>query len=228
MHNWAKQIMECVKVKIDGMGIDNVEGQHLEELKSWVCIAKDIAEYDYYYHITEAMEKPEEEYGQTYDENGRYYTRARDSRGRFMKRRGYEMPMDTMNNRMTPEEYRTMTAERMRDMDRMDGTMYYTETDKPVEPIVENGNYSNVTSIANRRATMGMGFDNGMNSRYDNARRGYEESKVLNPNDDPQNMKAIEKLFSVLEEDLKELKPQMTNAEKSLSKSRLANMSNML
>ena len=34
MHKFAKQIMECVKTKVEAMGIDNIEGQHLEELDS--------------------------------------------------------------------------------------------------------------------------------------------------------------------------------------------------
>lgn len=29
MHKWAKQIMECVKAKVDGIGIDNFEGKIL-------------------------------------------------------------------------------------------------------------------------------------------------------------------------------------------------------
>ena len=42
MHKFAKQIMECVKTKVEAMGIDNVEGQNLEELKVWSEIAKNI------------------------------------------------------------------------------------------------------------------------------------------------------------------------------------------
>lgn len=78
MHNWAKSIMECVKSKIDSMGMDNLDRECVEELKAWTCIAKDVAEYDYYYHITEAMEKPENQYGKNYDENGRYNKRGYD------------------------------------------------------------------------------------------------------------------------------------------------------
>lgn len=56
MHKWAKSILECVKSKVDSIGMDNLDRESVEELKAWVCIAKDVAEYDYYYHITEAME----------------------------------------------------------------------------------------------------------------------------------------------------------------------------
>lgn len=136
MHNFAKEIMEVVKTKAQGKGIDNIEGKDLEEFKTWACIAKDIAEYDYYYHITEAME--ESEYGEDYDENGRKgYRMPRDSRGRYM-RRGYENRMyegnrgyDEMDDDMMG--YRgysnPMNREMSRDMDRSRGNvMYYPQT----------------------------------------------------------------------------------------------------
>lgn len=199
MHNWAKQMMECVKVKVDGMGIDNIEGEHLEELKSWVCIAKDIAEYDYYYNIVKAMKESGEEYGKDYDENGRYYSRTRDSRGRYM-RRGYDMSVD---------DYKEHSPEYYRDMDRdSKNVMYYTESD--------------MNSGANSNSKRGY------ESRYDNARRGYEQAKALNPNDDPSNMKAIENVFSVLEGDLNDMKGKMTGAEKTMARNKLNNIANML
>lgn len=124
MHNFAKEIMEVVKTKAQGKGIDNIEGKDLEEFKTWACIAKDIAEYDYYYHITDAME--ESEYGEDYDENGRKgYRRARDSRGRYM-RRGYESRgYEDMGDRMMPTRGYLDSREMNRDMDRNDGYMYY-------------------------------------------------------------------------------------------------------
>lgn len=47
MHKWAKQIMECVKAKVDGIGIDNFEGQNLDDLKDFTEIAKNIACFDF-------------------------------------------------------------------------------------------------------------------------------------------------------------------------------------
>jgi len=97
MHKFAEEIMECVKAKVKGVGIDNIEGQHLEELEKWCCIADKIAEYDYYYKIIEAMEKSE--YGEDYDWQGRKpYTRMRDSKGRYVMR-GYEEPMKMYDER---------------------------------------------------------------------------------------------------------------------------------
>lgn len=35
MHKFAKQIMDCVKAHVDGIGIENFEGQNLDDLKDW-------------------------------------------------------------------------------------------------------------------------------------------------------------------------------------------------
>ncbi len=176
--------MECVKSKIDSMGMDNLDRESIDELKAWTCIAKDVAEYDYYYHITEAMEKPENVYGETYDENGRYYTQPRNSLGQFRMRRGYEPEMMMY-----------------RDMDYPMGKMYYSDGN-----MSQGGRYSE--------------------SRYDVARRGYEESKAANPSMD--NMSGMEKIFDAFEEDVKELKPKMTTNERTVAKNKLINMANMI
>lgn len=191
MHDFAKTIMECVKTKVDGIGLDNLDMSNLCELEKWVCIADKIAEYDYYYHITEAMENPEEKYGETYDENGKYYTRMRDSRGRYM--RGYNH-----NNRMYHDDMRGYDPEYYRDMDMDDDRMYYTE------------NRMNI----------------GNSSRYEKARRGYEESKQMNPS--KENTSAIETIFDVLEDDMRELKTKMTPTEKEMTKRRITDLMNMM
>lgn len=60
MHKWAKQIMECVKAKVEAIGLDNFEGQNLDDLKDFTEIAKNIACFDKDYRIVEAMEKSED------------------------------------------------------------------------------------------------------------------------------------------------------------------------
>ena len=40
MHKFAKQIMDCVKAHVDGIGIENFDGQNLDDLKDWTEIAK--------------------------------------------------------------------------------------------------------------------------------------------------------------------------------------------
>lgn len=131
MHKWAKQIMECVKAKVDGIGIENFEGQNLDDLKDFTEIAKNIACFDKDYRIVEAMEKSEDnddimrmlEQYEDYPDR-RYYDAYRYANGRFAPkgrgtyRRGYEEPP---YYHMTPEMYH-------RDMDRDMGRMYYTET----------------------------------------------------------------------------------------------------
>lgn len=62
MHKWAKQIMECVKAKVDGIGIDNFEGQNLDDLKDFTEIVKNIVEFDKEYLIVEAMENSRDDY----------------------------------------------------------------------------------------------------------------------------------------------------------------------
>lgn len=183
--------MECVKSKIDSMGMDNLDRESIEELKAWAGIAKDVTEYDYYYHITEAMEKPENHYGVNYDENGRFYTQPRNMRGQFT--RGYvHDPM----------------MENYRDMDSSMGRMYYTD------------NYYRGYDGINHNS---RGYSE---SRYDRAKRGYEESKNVNPSSD--HMTEIEEIFETFSDDLKELKPKMTSNEKMVARNKLSSMSNML
>lgn len=62
MHKWAKQIMECVKAKVDGIGIDNFEGQNLDDLKDFTEIVKNIVEFDKEYLVVEAMENSKDDY----------------------------------------------------------------------------------------------------------------------------------------------------------------------
>ena len=66
MHNLAKKIADCLKIKVEAMGIENIEGQDLVELGMWVDIIKDIACYDKDMRIIKAMDEAEEdeEYGE--------------------------------------------------------------------------------------------------------------------------------------------------------------------
>lgn len=105
MHKWAKQIMECVKAKVEAIGLDSFEGQNLDDLKDFTEIAKNIACFDKDYRIVEAMEKPEDnedimrmlEQYEDYPDR-RYYDHYRYADGRFAPkgkgtyRRGYEEP----------------------------------------------------------------------------------------------------------------------------------------
>lgn len=99
-----------------------------KELGEVIDAIKDIKMAIYYASITEAME--DAEYGKDYDERGKlYYSgRRRDSRGRY----AYTEPnMDYYTEpdyRMPTENYGNESAEHMRDMDRKQGRMYYTNS----------------------------------------------------------------------------------------------------
>ena len=206
MHKFAKQIMECVKTKVEAMGIDNIEGQHLEELEKWTEIAKNIVCYDKDYNIVEAMKEAEnednmraiemyEDYPERrYYDNYRYKTSGRfapKGKGSYMPRRGYEEPP---YYRMNPEMYREHDPEYWRDMDRKDGKMYYTE------PIT-------------------------MESRYDKAKRGYEESKMTHKENTPESkqakMKDLEMYLKELSEDVTQLLADATPEERSMVKNKM-------
>ena len=206
MHKFAKQIMECVKTKVEAMGIDNIEGQYLEELEKWTEIAKNIVCYDKDYNIVEAMKEAEnddnmraiemyEDYPERrYYDNYRYKTSGRfapKGKGSYMPRRGYDEPP---YYHMNPDMYREHTPEYYRDMDRMDGKMYYTE------PIT-------------------------IESRYDKAKRGYEESKMTHKDNTPESkqakMKDLEMYLKELSEDVTQLLADATPEERSMVKNKM-------
>ena len=57
------------------------------------------------------------------------------------------------------------------------------------------------------------------NSRYDRARRGYEEIKDMN---------SLNRIFDIIEEDMKELKPTMSSQDKQTAHQRLSTLSSMM
>ena len=197
MHKWAKQIMECVKAKVDGIGIENFEGQNLDDLKDFTEIVKNIACFDKDYRIVEAMEKSEDnedimrmfERYEDYPER-RFYDHYRYADGRFAPkgrgtyRRGYEEP-----------PYWHMTPEMYRDMDKENGRMYYTE---PMHT----------------------------ESRYESAKRAYTESKELHKGNEPQDkeakMRELEKYMKEMSDDLLNLMKGMSQEEMNMAKSKLS------
>lgn len=199
MHKFAKQIMECVKTKVEAMGIDNIEGQHLEELEKWTEIAKNIVCYDKDYNIVEAMKEAENEDNmraiemyEDYPER-RYYDHYRYANGRFAPkdkgtyRRGYEEP---------PYMHMYPEAERMRDMDRDYGKMYYTE------PMSE--------------------------SNYDSAKRNYTEAKEMHKNNTPEDkehkMKLLDSYTKELASDITGMVADMSAEEKNLLRTKLSTL----
>lgn len=206
MHKWAKQIMECVKAKVEAIGLDSFEGQNLDDLKDFTEIAKNIACFDKDYRIVEAMEKSEDnedimrmiEQYEDYPDR-RYYDAYRYANGRFAPkghgiRRGYEEP---------PYYHISPEAEHMRDMDRDYGKMYYTE------PMTGNTQHMS-------------------ESNYDRAKRNYTETKEMHKNNTPEDkehkMKALDGYIKELGGDITQLIGDMTAEEKNLLRSKMSTL----
>ena len=216
MHKWAKQIMECVKAKVEAIGLDSFEGQNLDDLKDFTEIAKNIACFDKDYRIVEAMEKAEDnedimrmlEQYEDYPDR-RYYDAYRYANGRFAPkgrgtRRGYEEPP---YYHMYPEYDE---RERMRDMDRDDrGKMYYSE---PPSNVSGSNNMSRNYSESN----------------YDRAKRNYTETKELhkgNTQEDKEHkMKSLDSYMKELSTDITHLLGDMTAEEKNLLRTKLSTL----
>ena len=204
MHKLAEKIADCLKAKIEGIGIDNISGQDLVELGMWTDIVKDMICYDKDKRIVEAMDEAEDaeesmkyiEMYEDYPMHSRkgYRGQMRDSKGRYMSRRKGYMPM------MYDYDWDNMQMDR--DMDREHGKMYYTE---PMTMRNDNQTHSE--------------------SRYDRARRGYEESKAMhkgNTAEDKQHkMKELENYMKELSADVTDMISDMSQEEKSLLKSKM-------
>lgn len=212
MHKWAKEILQCVKSKVESIGLENFEGQNLDDLKDWTEIAKNIACFDKDYRIVDAMEKSEDEDEimemiERYTEypDRRYYDNYRYADGRFAPkghgtRRGYSEPY----YHQVPNDYHEWAnmdvSERRRDLDRMQGRMYYTES----TPTLTSHSESN----------------------YDRAKRHYTESKEMHkantPADKEQKMKDLEGYFKELSEDIMGLINDMSPEEKTMTKAKIS------
>lgn len=211
MHKVAKKIADCLKAKVEGMGIDNIEGVNLEEFKCWSEIMKNIACYDKDMRIIKAMDE-EEEWSRKEDEDeeddGRrgYRGQSRDSRGRYTsgsrgrgRRRGYEEPM-----------YMHMPEwEGMRDMDYGMGRMYYTEQG--------SGGSSGSQTQSSR---YGYSYDN-----YMEGRRNYSKTE---PADKQQRIKMMEEYSKDLVESVSKVIEDVSPEEKSMLRSKLAKLVNSM
>lgn len=177
--------------------------------------------------------------------SGSYMPRSSGRRSR----RGYE-EMPYMH--MYPEMYGGMTPEEMRDMDLDMNRMYYTPAGGSYGAksggSSRGGASSNMSGGSSSVSVRGYeegysdgqtrgyseGYERGSrdgrgkrsNSRYDNARRGYEESKQMHGSntkeDNDENLKNLEKVLAVIDEDVKELMPNMTPSEKTMLKAKFS------
>lgn len=218
-----EKLSEVAKCELD-KGIENIDTKEMGEVAE---IIKELSEAEYYAKISKAMD--ESEYGEDYDYMGAYDEherkgyrgQRRDSRGRYMSnrgRRGYEMPM-----MMYDEDWDEM--ERMRDMDRNSGRMGYSSGGSSMGGLSSGGmNSGSMSSSGGNRGYSDGGRENS-ESRYDRARRGYEESKAMHKDNSSESkqikMKSLEDYAKSLTEDITEMVSDMSAEEKNLLRTKL-------
>ena len=217
MHKLAEKIADCLKAKIEGMGIDNISGQDLVELGMWTDIVKDMICYDKDKRIVEAMDEAEDseeamKYIEMYEDypihRKGYRGQPRDSRGRYMRKRMYTEPMYMM------PDMDWDNAESYRDMDReKHNRMYYTDA------------MSGTPRHSDGTPHHSAGTPQHSESRYDRARRGYEESKMMHKDNSPESkqhkMKSLEDYMKSLADDVSDMINDMSPEEKSLMKQKM-------
>lgn len=205
-----EKLTKCAEMELE-KGIDKIDAEEMGEVTDMI---KDLAEAEYYSKISKAMD--ESEYGEDYDYRGAYDEherkgyrgQRRDSRGRYMSRRGYE-------SRMMPEmDWEDM--EYQRDMDRNShNRMYYTD-----------GNMGGSSSSGmNSGSMVSQGARDMREGRSGQSRRGYMESKEMHKGnsaeDKQQKMKELEHYMKDLSEDVTEMISEMSPEEKSLMKQKM-------
>ena len=197
-----------------------------------------------------------EQYGDEADR--RFYDAWRYKNGRFAPkgrgtRRGYEEPP---YYHMTPEDFREHSPEWYRDMDRVSGKMYFTDGgNRGNQPGMNIGNMGGNSGGSTRgyedgfdegqRRGYSEGYEQGSrdgesrgrsqggNSRYERAKRGYEETKEKHkgntPEDKRMNMAEFEKVLNIvldeIDDMLEDAPPEMKNMAKTKGMARLQKIS---
>lgn len=218
IHSMIEKLSECAKVELD-KGIEKID---TEEMSKVAEIIKELAEAEYYSSVTKAMEEHDFEDEDEIEEEGRkgYRGQPRDSKGRYMSRRGrrmgYEEPI-YMNDMYPMEHYR--------DMDRMDGKMYYTSGSMGTNSMGSQGQSSNSSSNMSGNRGYSDGGRGNSESRYDRAKRGYEETKSMHKDNSSESkqmkMKSLEDYMKSLAEDVTDMVNDMSQEEKSLMKQKM-------
>lgn len=213
MHKKAMEMAKHAMEDACAKGYDCMTSQDWDDLKDCVETAEKAIKADYYYMIVCAMKEEEEyekqeekqllkelkeEHGMSEEDSRRFYDAWRYKNGRFAPkgrgtRRGYEEPPYyhmMPEYRMDLADYKGKTAEEMRDMDRhTKGVMYYTE------PVKMDGM---------RRD--GMKHEE---SRFDRAKRGYQETKEIHKGNTPEDkrltMAEAEKMLNVVFDEIDEM-----------------------
>ena len=248
----CEKLMDAANHELD-KGIESVDaeemGKVVDMIKDIYEAKKEIAETCYFKSIVEAMEEhdfeDEEEImdegrrgyrGQPRSQSGRFMSRGdgrRSNRGRS-GRRGYESPM-------MYDDWDEM--QRMSDFE--DGRMYYGGSGSSSSGSgsssggsgMSGGSSSGMSGGSSNTGSRGyseggqmssrMQRDGESESRYDRARRGYEEAKNMNDTSADGKRKSMENLESYmkeLSEDMTQFVGKMDANEKAMVKSKLQNL----
>ena len=202
IHSMIEKLSECAKVELD-KGVENIDTKEMGEVAE---IIKELSEAEYYAKISKAMDEAESEDNmraiemyEDYPER-RYYDDYRyKTSGRFApKGKGSYMPRRGYDE---PPYYHMNP-----DMYREHTPEYYRDVDRAqgkmyyTEPIT-------------------------MESRYDKAKRGYEESKMAHKENTPESkqakMKDLEMYLKELSEDVTQLLSDATPEERSMVKNKM-------
>jgi hypothetical protein len=200
IHDMVEKLAKCADMEIE-KGIEKIDAEEMSKVTDMI---KDLAEAEYYSKISKAMD--EAEYGEDYDYRGAYDEherkgyrgQRRDSRGRYISRRGYESYM------MPDMDWDDM--EYQRDIDRPYGRMGYASGGSSM------GSSQGQSSGGSSSSGMSDGSQGGSRgyseSRYDRARRGYEETKSMHNSGSAEDkqitMKEAEKMINVIFDELEE------------------------
>lgn len=204
-----ENMVECLEEKIK-LGFDsNTESVDVKAIGEVADALKDLAEAKYKLSVVKAMDEYKDEEDMP-EEARRYYGgsrgRARDSRGRFM----YTEPMMYY----TPYPY-------MRDMDRDQGRMYYSDN-----------SYSSSGDMSNRNMSSGGNDSRYYESRYDRARRNYTETRDMHRGNTTQDkdykVRELETYMNELASDLTDLISDMSAEEKTMMRTKLSNLSSKI
>lgn len=196
-----------------------------------------------------------EEYGDSEEADRRFYDAWRYKNGRFAPkgrgaRRGYEEPP---YYHMTLDMMREHDPEYWRDMDRNMGKMYYTDGGSGSQSGSSGMSGGNMGNSGGSTRGYSDGYDDGQrrgyedgyrdgeirgrsqggNSRYEKAKRGYEETKEKHkgntPEDKRTNMAEFEKVLNIvldeIDDMLEDAPPEMKNMVKTKGMTRFQKIS---
>ena len=209
IHSMIEKLSECAKCELD-KGIESIDTKEMGEVAE---IIKELCEAEYYAKVSKAMDEHDFDNAEEIMDEGRrgYRGKPRDSRGRYM-RRGYDEMM------YMPEMYR--------DMDLMDGKMYYTSANRSQG----SQGQSNGSSSIGSSNSGSMGYSDGMmrdnrEGRSGQSRRSYLETKEMHKGNTQQDkdmkLKELDKYMNELSSDISEMIHDSSNEEKTMLKQKL-------